>query len=269
MIKDLLKSLNSIHNDNNLSLEEKFLLTLLIKYHNHELNYAYPSYEVLMTECSTNRKAKISKIVKSLSEKEYITIKKTKGNKSLYFLNKHLYYVETNESTDSNIQKQPKKKTSKVGIDSNGSKALPNQISVEEALQACENKELTLVDSIIETTGCNTEVAQASIDYAKAKGAKNLKAYAIASIKNGFGASASSQDNTYRGNYTSNNSKRFNNFEPRDGSQGNVDGNMTYEEIEAQLLGWYNDESEDIEEIQESTSYDFLTKYGIGLSVVN
>ena len=98
MVKDLLKSLNSIHNDNKLSLEEKFLLTVLIKYHSCNLNYAYPPYEVLMTECSTTRKAKISKIVKSLSEKGYITIKKAKGNKNLYIINKHLYYIEKDKN---------------------------------------------------------------------------------------------------------------------------------------------------------------------------
>ena len=44
---------------------------------------------------------------------------------------------------------------------------------------------------------------------------------------------------------------------------------MTYEEIEAQLLGWYNDESEEVEEIQENTGYDFLKKYGIDSSISN
>lgn len=94
MIKAFLKTLNSIHKDNNVSLEAKHLLTILIKYHNHDLGYSFPTYENLMEECSTNRRAKISKIVKELSEKEYITIKKVYGNKSTYYINKHLYYVD-------------------------------------------------------------------------------------------------------------------------------------------------------------------------------
>ena len=39
MIKDIFKSLNSIHRDSNLTLEEKHLLTILIKYHNVEEGY--------------------------------------------------------------------------------------------------------------------------------------------------------------------------------------------------------------------------------------
>lgn len=34
------------------------------------------------------------------------------------------------------------------------------------------------------------------------------------------------------------NYKAFNNFEERDRSEGNVDGYMTYEEMESKLLGW-------------------------------
>lgn len=100
MIKDFLKILNNIHKDNNLSLEAKHLLTILIKYHNHSLGYAFPSYENLMEECSTNRKAKISKILKELKEMEYITVKKIQGNKSIYYINKYLHYVENEVSTN-------------------------------------------------------------------------------------------------------------------------------------------------------------------------
>lgn len=233
MVKDLLKSLNSIHNDNNLSLEEKFLLTILIKYHNHKLNYAYPSYEVLMAECSTNRKAKISKIVKALSEKEYITIKKSQGNKSLYFINKHLYYVAKDESIDSKEQKQPNKintkKSPNVRVDSNGNVPLDGQVAVEEVLVEVESKELSLEEQIVNETGCNPEVAQASIDHAKQKGANNIKAYAIASINKGFTIS-----NLVNGI----NPMKFNNFEAR---------NYDYPSLERKLLGW-DDENLESEE---------------------
>lgn len=115
MVKDFLKSLNSIHKDNNLSLEEKHLLTILIKYHNYDLGYAFPTYKNLLEECSTNRRAKISKIVKALSEKEYITVKKISGNKSTYYINKHLYYVDEEEAVEETkeevkaVEKQVKK----------------------------------------------------------------------------------------------------------------------------------------------------------------
>lgn len=255
LVKDLLKSLNSIHNDNKLSLEEKFLLTILIKYHNHKLNYAYPSYEVLMAECSTNRKAKISKIVKSLSQKEYITIKKSQGNKNLYFINKHLYYIAKDESTDSKEQKQlnkiDTKKAPKVGVVSNGNEPLPNQVTIAEALQEAESKESSLEEQIVEATGCTKEIAKSSVAYAKQQGANNIKAYAIASINKGFTGS-----NLVNGI----NPLKFNNFESRE---------YDYDSLEKKLLGWDNTNLEEVEEIQESTGYDFLKKYGIGSAIAN
>lgn len=149
-------------------------------------------------------------------------------------------------------------------------KTLDEQVAIEESLQASEAKEATLLGSIIKATGCTIEVAKSSIDYAKQHGANNIKAYAIASINKGFTvACAPNQDNTYRSNYTSNNSKRFNNFETKYRSNRHFYGNMTYEEIESQLLGWYNDEPEEAKEIGESTEYNFLKEYGIDSSIAN
>lgn len=132
MTKDFLKILNSIHKDNNLSLEAKHLLTILIKYHNHSLGYAFPTYENLLEECSTNRKAKISKILKELKEMEYITVKKIQGNKSIYYINKCLYYVENEVSTNEvNIQTSDKEVKRKPLIVSD-CKESGVQIEIEE-----------------------------------------------------------------------------------------------------------------------------------------
>jgi len=94
MVKDIFKSLNSIHKDSNLTLEEKHLLTILIKYHNVIDGYSYPTYELLLSECSTSRRSKISKMIKGLKEKGYIEVIKVKGNKSHYYIKKHLFFIE-------------------------------------------------------------------------------------------------------------------------------------------------------------------------------
>ena len=94
MVKDIFKSLNSIHKDSNLTIEEKHLLTILIKYHNVIDGYSYPTYEVLLSECSTSRRSKISKMIKGLKEKGYIEVIKVKGNKSHYYIKKHLFFIE-------------------------------------------------------------------------------------------------------------------------------------------------------------------------------
>lgn len=98
MTKDIFTSLNSIHRDSNLTLEEKHLLTILIKYHNVEEGYSYPTYENLLEECSTSRRSKISKIIKGLKAKAYIEVVKVKGNKSHYYIKKHLFFIEKIDS---------------------------------------------------------------------------------------------------------------------------------------------------------------------------
>lgn len=137
MIKDIFKSLNSIHRDSNLTLEEKHLLTILIKYHNVEEGYSYPTYENLLEECSTNRRSKISKIIKGLKAKGYIEVVKVKGNKSHYYIKKHLFFLE---SIDSNKNQD-------------STKALVGEISVEEKSKNEENTIKSIIVSDFKESG--------------------------------------------------------------------------------------------------------------------
>jgi hypothetical protein len=137
MIKDIFKSLNSIHRDSNLTLEEKHLLIILIKYHNVEEGYSYPTYENLLEECSTNRRSKISKIIKGLKAKGYIEVVKVKGNKSHYYIKKHLFFLE---SIDSNKNQD-------------STKALVGEISVEEKSKNEENTIKSIIVSDFKESG--------------------------------------------------------------------------------------------------------------------
>lgn len=137
MIKDIFKSLNSIHRDSNLTLEEKHLLTILIKYHNVEEGHSYPTYENLLEECSTNRRSKISKIIKGLKAKGYIEVVKVKGNKNHYYIKKHLFFVE---SIDSNKNQD-------------STKALVGEISVEEKSKNEENTIKSIIVSDFKESG--------------------------------------------------------------------------------------------------------------------
>lgn len=137
MIKDIFKSLNSIHRDSNLTLEEKHLLTILIKYHNVEEGYSYTTYENLLEECSTNRRSKISKIIKGLKAKGYIEVVKVKGNKSHYYIKKHLFFLEridSNKNQDS-------------------TKVLVVEISVEEKSKNEENTIKSIMVSDFKESG--------------------------------------------------------------------------------------------------------------------
>ena len=110
MIKDFLKSLNAIHKDTVLTLEEKHLLTILIKYYNVDKGYSYPTYEILLKECSTKRRSKISKIIKGLKEKNYIEVIKVKGNKSHYYVKKYLYLVKNSKIEEKEVEDEVVKK---------------------------------------------------------------------------------------------------------------------------------------------------------------
>lgn len=137
MIKDIFKSLNSIHRDSNLTLEEKHLLTIIIKYYNVEEGYAYPTYENLLEECSTSRRSKISKIIKGLKAKAYVEVVKVKGNKSHYYIKKHLFFLENNNSD----RKQ------------NSTKAPAEEISVEEEIKNEENDIKAIIVSDCKESG--------------------------------------------------------------------------------------------------------------------
>ena len=90
MIKYYLKFRNAIKKDKNLTLEEGYMLELIYDYYNVSVGYAYPSYEVLMSDLKTKRKAKVSKLLKALVKKGYISITK-RGKKNIYKLLKYLF----------------------------------------------------------------------------------------------------------------------------------------------------------------------------------
>ena len=118
MIKDLLQSMNDIYSDSNLSLKEKSILMYLIKQFNIKDNYAYPKYEDIMSATGIRRRANVADAIKSLVVKGYITVKKTIGNKSHYFIEKYLHFVrEKAQEVDSNKkQKLSKNKTEEIPV---------------------------------------------------------------------------------------------------------------------------------------------------------
>ena len=111
MVKNLLKSLQCTLDDQELNTNEKLLLLKLILFHNYERGYAYPKYEDLMVSLSTNSRSKISKTIKSLKEKQYITVKKVMGNKSTYYINKYLFYGDNTNTLIKNSSKESIRKS--------------------------------------------------------------------------------------------------------------------------------------------------------------
>ena len=200
MKKDYIAFNNFILSDENLTLEESYMLQVLFQYHNIGLGYAYPTYNALMKACKTNRQAKISKILKSLVAKGYIIIE-NHGNNRYYIVG-----VERFFEGDAPVQEE--KETSTV-----------------EGISASQER------TLMKLAGTKEKLMQ-MVNYAKNK-AKNLFAYVYRLLKDNvvLGAKDTST-NLHYNSATPKGYSSFNNFEGRNYTQED------YDEVEKQLLGW-------------------------------
>lgn len=211
MTKDYLKFRNAIKKDQNLSLEEGYMLELIFDYHNIACGYAYPSYETLMSDLKTKRKAKVSKLLKSLVKKGYISIIKV-GKKNTYKLLKYLFL--------------------NTPVDSNGKPPLDGQVHFSEITD--EEKEVIDLGFTEKQAKSLLKVAKDKVDkvikafnYATEKGADNLYSYTIWAINN-----INKIKNTFKPVKNEEGwqpKTRFDNFQPRQ---------YDWDSLEKRLLGW-------------------------------
>jgi len=170
MTKDYLKFRNAIKKDVNLSLEEGYMLELIFDYYNTSCCYAYPSYEILMSDLKTKRKAKVSKLLKALVRKGYILITK-RGKKNTYKLLKYLFL------------NQP--------LDGNGKLPIEGQVHFLELTEE-ESKVIDLgftqkqAKSLLQVAKTKVDKVVNAFNYATEKGADNLYSYTLWAIKNGI-----------------------------------------------------------------------------------
>ncbi len=206
MTKDYLKFRNAIKKDENLSLEESYLLEVLFDYYNVNCGYAFPSYDILMEDLKTKRRAKVSKLLKSLVKKGYISIKKV-GKKNTYTLLKYLF-----------IHKKTKVKEDQ------------GQITIEDIATEEEHK-------VIEVTGCTRGQAKTllqlsknkiekvitTFEYAVNRGAKNIYAYVKALLERNIDISKEHKQRNIPFITT---------------CEGRNYSDEWYQDIERKLLGW-------------------------------
>lgn len=201
MKKDYMKFNNFILAEEDLTLEEGYMLQVLFQYHNIEEGYAYPTYKALMKACKTNRQAKISKILKSLVTKGYIRIEKHGNNR--------YYIVEVERFLGSSAPVQEAEK----------------EVSTVEGLSASQERTLMKLAK-------TKEKLLEMVNYAQNK-AKNLFAYVYRLLKDNVVLGA--EDTSINPHYNSATPKgysSFNNFEGRNYSQED------YDSLERKLLGW-------------------------------
>ena len=210
MTKDYLKFRNAVKKDENLSLEESYMLELIFDYYNTSIGYAYPGYDVLMADLKTKRKAKVSKLLKSLVKKGYILITKV-GKKNTYRLLKYLF-----------INKP---------VDSDGKPPIDGQIHYTEITEE-ENKIIELgfthnqAKSLLQVARDKIDKIVKAFNYAKEKKADNLYSYTLWAINN-----ISKIKNTFKpvedGDW--NPKTKFHNFPERE---------YDWDSLEKGLLGW-------------------------------
>ena len=95
-------SMAKTYEDQYLTKNEKLIYVYLILLHNNIKGYAYPSYSSLKKALSTTRDDTVSKVVKSLEEKEYIERDISPGRNTKYYLLKNIKSTTKNESTTEN-----------------------------------------------------------------------------------------------------------------------------------------------------------------------
>jgi hypothetical protein len=211
MAKDYLKFRNAIKKDINLSLEEAYMLELIYDYYNVNYGYAFPTYETLMEDLKTKRKAKVSKLLKSLVKKGYILITKV-GKKNTYKLLKYLFLSNP--------------------VDSDGKPPLDGQVHFSEITEE-ENKIIELgfthkqAKSLLQVAKDKVDKIVKAFNYATEKGADNLYSYTLWAINN-----ISKIKNTFKPVDDEdgwNPKTKFDNFKPRE---------YQWDSLEKRLLGW-------------------------------
>lgn len=91
---------NSLLEDDNLNVNEKYFLIVLVRYWNKDKGYAYPSYKILKNNLNITRDDKISNLIKSLEIKGYIKKEVIPGKGSKYFILKHLTTTKYEGTTE-------------------------------------------------------------------------------------------------------------------------------------------------------------------------
>lgn len=114
----LLNIINSITKDKILSLEEKFMLITLKTLDTKDENVVSASYEQLMKALSTQRRAKVSVILKSLKDKKYIEAIRRGRRENEYIFIKD-YLISSNEQDDMDYKLSSKNETIEKNKSSN------------------------------------------------------------------------------------------------------------------------------------------------------
>ena len=207
-----LKLAECLITDKNINSNELRVYAYLINLFNKEKGCSYPSIETIAKDINLSDRT-VKNCIAKLVKLEYMSIEKKKSVKGNYNTYKNFRFMVSD--------KEQKKIAPKVGVDSNGNEPLPNQVTIEEALEEAKSKELTLEEELAKETSAPIEEVKEAVEYAKDNNARDIKAYVKKCLENNWHKSKRTESNGI-------NPFKFNNFEGR---------KYDYDSLEAQLLG--------------------------------
>ena len=243
--------------DTNISDKEYRIYTYLLYLYNAEKKGSYPSLETISNALNISVTT-VKKSIKNLVNLGYMKIEKEKCSKGYFNIYKNSKHLITGGKKRKSV-----KKKDDIPVDSNGEKPLDGQVHADELLESAapelQANDLTSIDPkeielVSNETGleenqakellkiANTSRILEVYEYSKDR-ANELFSYMFSAIKKNWTirknyAPAPSiyvnNENieTGRGNYTSNNSKRF----KRQVTEEEI---RVAEELENDLLAWY------------------------------
>lgn len=207
-----LKLAECLITDKNINSNELRVYAYLINLFNKEKGCSYPAIETIAKDINLSDRT-VKNCIAKLVKLEYMSIEKKKSVKGNYNTYKNFRFMVSD--------KEQKKIAPKVGVDSNGNEPLPNQVTIEEALEEAKSKELTLEEEIAKETSTPIEEVKEAVGYAKDNNARDIKAYVKKCLENNWHKSKRTESNGI-------NPFKFNNFKARE---------YDYDSLEAQLLG--------------------------------
>lgn len=225
--------------DTDITSNEFRIYAYLLSLYNTTKDCSYPSLETISGKLNISLTT-VKKSVKKLVDLGYMQIEKKKTNRGFYNT-----YKSFKNMVKKSFNKKPKKEKEepKKPVDSNGCNPIEGQVHVEELLAV--TNETALNENQVKQLLAIADTNKILEVYNYAKGrANNLFAFMLKAIKENWDTteyvSAPVTHNninisaTRRGNYTSNNSKRFNGHSVLTEEQ-----KRKAEDLERDLLGWY------------------------------
>lgn len=238
--------------DTRITSNEFRIYAYLLSLYNDNKKCSYPSLETIANKLNISLTT-VKKSIKRLAELGYMKIEKKKTDRG--FFNTYTSFKNMIKKINKKSSKKAEDNKTKP-VDSNGEKPLDGQVHVDELLYSAaselQDNEVTSVDLkeielISNETGLEKENAEQLLkiaepkkilevyEYAKSR-AKNLYSFMFKAIKGNWNIQSVVSPvyeniETGRGNYTSNNSKRF----KRQVTEEEI---RKAEELENALLGW-------------------------------